>query len=177
MKKFTLLLIITLMSIAIPLGMADYYQGHRTRFFDDVDIIWNTYYYPYYHPHRCGSSYNSRCYQKIAQPPRAKYSYKVQKPRPFVAHIVSDKTVTSSSHSRWGDVRNIEVGEKVKFYPDFTGVNRSGVTWKWHYDSRGLECSEASSGTLDCTVVSLNPSDVWAEFFVPAKPHAYWGKT
>ncbi|MCF7812783.1 hypothetical protein K9M59_04315 [Candidatus Gracilibacteria bacterium] len=98
--------------------------------------------------------------------PRYRYNVEIQKP--FYAQITSDKTIDSYASTRYGNIENIPVGEKIKFYPDFTSVMpHKNVTWRWHYDSRGLKCTESSAGTLDCVVANTTPSEVWAEFFMP----------
>jgi hypothetical protein len=181
MKKFFLLSFLSFFAISSAMAGYSYYEGcQRQKRINYVDLLSPCHQasrikYP---DRRCDYSFS---YSQIARPPRThtqRYTLTTPTPRPFYAQITSNKTINNYAHARYGNIENAPLGDRIKFYPDFTSFSSyPNVTWKWHYDSRGLQCIESSAGTLDCVIDRAIPSEVWAEFFVPEYKNSYWGKT
>ncbi|MDH3324548.1 MAG: hypothetical protein OEL89_02840 [Candidatus Peregrinibacteria bacterium] len=96
------------------------------------------------------------------------------KSKDFHGYIASDRTNDYYANET---IKNIQVGEKIRFFVQSSSLNRSmGVSWKWHYNSKGLQCTEQRNGQeLECTVAQNSPSDVWVEFFVPEMGGSIYG--
>lgn len=175
MKKFLLLSLISFFAVGSTMAGYSYYKGCQQRKrVNYVELL-----------SPCHQSKGFR-YQKkgcdsfdtIARTPRKSMRYTLIAPKPFYAQITSNRTIDNYSRARYGNIENVPLGDQIKFYPDFTSLSPyKNVTWKWHYDSRGLDCIESSAGTLDCVVRKAIPSEVWAEFMVPEYKNYNWGKT
>ncbi|MCF7918016.1 hypothetical protein K9L27_03400 [Candidatus Gracilibacteria bacterium] len=176
MKKFLFFLVLPTFFVSSAFSIYRNYEGcPREKRINYVEIlrkpceISERY---QYHQGRCGER------SSLAFSPVKTYRYAIEVKKPFYAQITSNKTIDSYANVRYGNVENVNEGEKIKFYPDFTSLTPyQNVTWKWHYDSRGLNCVESSAGTLDCVVSDKIPSEVWAEFYVPEYKNNNWGDT